>query len=58
MRGADGKEKLLSQVDTAGVRVSIPYARGSSQGSCNCRKDGDGEVQYFLPNVFFHDLSF
>ena len=51
---ADGKRKLLSQDDTAGVRVLIPYARGGSKGGCYRRKDGDGEVQDFLPNVFVH----
>jgi hypothetical protein len=31
-----------------------PYARGGAKGGCYRRKDGDGEVQDFLPNVFAH----
>ena len=31
-------------------------ARGGAKGSCNRRKDGDGEVQDFLPNVFVHGV--
>ena len=38
--------------------VSQPHARGGSKRGGYGRKDGNDEVQYFLPKFFFHDLWF
>ena len=35
---------------------SVPHARGGSQRGGYCRKDGDSQVQYFLPKSLVHGM--
>ena len=53
--GFDDKQGTPVATECGGSSFRLsPYARGGAKGGCYRRKDGDGEVQDFLPNVFVH----